>query len=39
LEVERERIASQERIAAAQIQAKTGKDQAEIEIKALQAMK
>jgi hypothetical protein len=38
LEVERERIASQERIAAAQIQAKTGKDQAEIEIKALQAM-
>jgi hypothetical protein len=37
LEVERERIASQERIAAAQIQAKTGKDQAEIEIKALQA--
>jgi hypothetical protein len=39
LEVDRERIASQERIAAAQIQAKTGKDQAEIEIKALQAMK
>ena len=39
LEVERERIASQERIAAAQLQAKTGKDQAEIEIKALQAMK
>jgi hypothetical protein len=39
LEVERERIASQERIAAAQIQAKVGKDQAEIEIKALQAMK
>jgi hypothetical protein len=38
LEVERERIASQERIAAAQLQAKTGKDQAEIEIKALQAM-
>ena len=39
LDLERERIASQERIAAAQIQAKTGKDQAEIEIKALQAMK
>jgi hypothetical protein len=38
LEVERERIASQERIAAAQLQAKTGKDQAEMEIKALQAM-
>jgi glycerol-3-phosphate dehydrogenase len=39
LELERERIASQERIAAAQIQAKIGKDQADIEIKALQAMK
>jgi hypothetical protein len=38
LELERERIASQERIATAQIQAKVGKDQAEIEIKALQAM-
>jgi hypothetical protein len=38
LELERERIASQERIAAAQIQAKVGKDQAEIEIKAIQAM-
>jgi hypothetical protein len=38
LELERERIASQERIAAAQIQAKVGKDQAEIEFKALQAL-
>jgi hypothetical protein len=38
LELERERIASQERIATAQIQAKVGKDQAEIEIKAIQAM-
>jgi hypothetical protein len=38
LELERERIASQERIASAQIQAKVGKDQAEIEIKAIQAM-
>lgn len=37
LELERERIASIERIAAAQIQAKMGKDQAEIEIKAFQA--
>jgi hypothetical protein len=39
LELERERIASQERIAAAQIQAKVGKDQAEIQIKTLEAMK
>jgi hypothetical protein len=38
LELERERIASQERIAGAQILAKTEKDQAEIEIKAMQAM-
>jgi hypothetical protein len=38
LELERERIASQERIASAQIQAKVGKDQAEIEIKAMQAI-
>jgi hypothetical protein len=38
MELERERIASQERIAAAQIQAKVGKDQAEIEIKTIQAM-
>jgi len=38
LELERERIASQERIAGAQILAKTEKDQAEIEIKAIQAM-
>jgi hypothetical protein len=38
LQLERERIASQERIATAQIQAKIGKDQAEIEIKAIQAM-
>jgi hypothetical protein len=38
MELERERIASQERIATAQIQAKVGKDQAEIEIKAIQAM-
>ena len=38
LQLERERIASQERIATAQIQAKVGKDQAEIEIKAIQAM-
>ena len=38
LQLERERIASQERIAAAQIQAKVGKDQAEIEIKTMQAI-
>ena len=38
MELERERIASQERIATAQIQAKVGKDQAEIEIKTIQAM-
>jgi len=38
MELERERIASQERIASAQIQAKVGKDQAEIEIKTIQAM-
>jgi hypothetical protein len=38
LQLERERIASQERIATAQIQAKVGKDQAEIEIKTIQAM-
>jgi hypothetical protein len=38
LDLERERIASQERIAAAQIQAKIGKDQAEIEIKTMQAI-
>jgi len=39
LELERERIASQERIAGAQILAKTEKDQADNEIKALQALK
>jgi hypothetical protein len=38
LELERERIASQERIAGAQILAKTEKDQAEIEIKTMQAI-
>ncbi len=38
LELERERIASQERIAAAQLQAKSGKDQADIELKAMQAV-
>jgi hypothetical protein len=39
LDLERERIASQERIAGAQILAKTEKDQAEVEIKAMQALK
>jgi hypothetical protein len=38
LDLERERIASQERIAGAQILAKTERDQADNEIKALQAM-
>lgn len=38
LEVERERIASQERIAGAQLLAKTEKDQTEAEIKAMQAL-
>jgi hypothetical protein len=39
LDLERERIASQERIAGAQILAKTEKTQADNEIKALQALK
>jgi hypothetical protein len=39
LELERERIASQERIAGAQILAKTEKDQADNEVKVLQALK
>jgi hypothetical protein len=39
LDLERERIASQERIAGAQILAKTERDQADNEIKALQALK
>jgi hypothetical protein len=38
LELERERIASQERIAAAQIQAKAEKDEQALEFKALQAL-
>jgi hypothetical protein len=39
LELERERIASQERIAGAQILAKTERDQADNEIKVMQALK
>jgi hypothetical protein len=38
LEVEKERIASQERIAGAQLMAKTEKDQKDAEIKAMQAL-
>lgn len=38
LQLERERIASQERIAASQVMAKTQKDQTEAEIKAMQVL-